>query len=212
MTRPTLSLFLSTVLGTIAAQSVLAQIPPPPTSNLAFPQTTTTFTAPAPNSSGYRVVIDSSDPLVLSQVRQIEPKAFFQTFTDNRTLIQTGVFNTVYAAQQQQALFARYGFKTLLLGDAAGSPGTSNPGTSNPGTSFKGNGYYAIVPTDPERLNKDYEQILRAGIPAESIQRRTKPLGLHYAIGSWSKRQGAEDMVLFLRNQTGLDARVYYQP
>jgi hypothetical protein len=205
MTR-SIALFLATALGTIAPPS-FAQMPPPPTSTLAFPQTTTTFTAPGATIGNlYRVVIDSNDPLVLSQVKQVEPKAFFQNFPGNRVLIQTGAFNTVYGAQQQQALLARYGYKTLLLGDAT----TGNPPIGTP--PVKGNGYYTIIPTDLDRFTKDYEKIVRSGIPAESIQRRTQPLGLHYAIGPWSKRQGAEDMVLFLRNQTGLDARVYYQP
>jgi hypothetical protein len=194
----------------ILAQGAIAQTAQPPLTDLAFPNQQTygqTQIYSAPGSVVYRVVIDSSDPLVLQQVKRTEPKAFFQMFTGNRVLIQTGAFATEYAARQQMALLTRNGYQSILIGgpqQPGGGPVVTPP-------SAIGRGYYAIVPSDPETEREMLNKIISAGINGDQVQFRTQPFGRHYAIGPWSKRQGAEDMVMFLKERTKVDARVYYQ-
>ncbi len=211
MIRSTLSL---TALSLLAAQAAIAQTAQPPITDLAFPtQTgqTQTYSQPyygtTPGNVVYRVVIDSSDPLVLQQVKRTEPKAFFQIFQGNRVLIQTGAFTTEYAARQQMALLARNGYQSILIGgpqQPGGGPVVTPP-------SAIGRGYYAIIPSDPETEREMLNKIISTGINADQIQFRTQPFGRHYAIGPWSKRQGAEDMVKFLKERANVDARAYYQ-
>jgi hypothetical protein len=210
MIRSTLSL---TALSFLVAQAAIAQTAPPPITDLAFPgQTTQTYSQPYygtnPGSIIYRVVIDSSDPLVLQQVKRIEPKAFFQMFSGNRVLIQTGAFATEYAARQQMALLTRSGYQSILISQSPGNGPIVTPPSSS---TVIGRGYYAIVPSDPETEREMLNTIISSGINGDQIQFRLQPFGRHYSIGPWSKRNGAEDMVKFLREQTKVDARVYYQ-
>jgi hypothetical protein len=204
------STFSISALSLILAQGAIAQTAQPPLTDLAFPNQQTygqTQIYSAPGSVVYRVVIDSSDPLVLQQVKRTEPKAFFQMFTGNRVLIQTGAFATEYAARQQMALLTRNGYQSILIGgpqQPGGGPVVTPP-------SAIGRGYYAIVPSDPETEREMLNKIISAGINGDQVQFRTQPFGRHYAIGPWSKRQGAEDMVMFLKERTKVDARVYYQ-
>jgi hypothetical protein len=204
------STFSISALSLILAQAAIAQTAQPPLTDLAFPNQQTygqTQIYSAPGSVVYRVVIDSSDPLVLQQVKRTEPKAFFQMFTGNRVLIQTGAFATEYAARQQMALLTRNGYQSILIGgpqQPGGGPVVTPP-------SAIGRGYYAIVPSDPETEREMLNKIISAGINGDQVQFRTQPFGRHYAIGPWSKRQGAEDMVMFLKERTKVDARVYYQ-
>jgi hypothetical protein len=204
------STFSISALSFLLAQAAIAQTAQPPLTDLAFPNQQTygqTQIYSAPGSVVYRVVIDSSDPLVLQQVKRTEPKAFFQMFTGNRVLIQTGAFATEYAARQQMALLTRNGYQSILIGgpqQPGGGPVVTPP-------SAIGRGYYAIVPSDPETEREMLNKIISAGINGDQVQFRTQPFGRHYAIGPWSKRQGAEDMVMFLKERTKVDARVYYQ-
>jgi hypothetical protein len=204
------STFSISALSLIFAQAAIAQTAQPPLTDLAFPNQQTygqTQIYSAPGSVVYRVVIDSSDPLVLQQVKRTEPKAFFQMFSGNRVLIQTGAFATEYAARQQMALLTRNGYQSILIGgpqQPGGGPVVTPP-------SAIGRGYYAIVPSDPETEREMLNKIISAGINGDQVQFRTQPFGRHYAIGPWSKRQGAEDMVMFLKERTKVDARVYYQ-
>jgi hypothetical protein len=201
MIRSTLSF---TALSLLVAQGAIAQPAPPPITDLAFPGQTQTYSQPyygtTPGSVTYRVVIDSSDPLVLQQVKRIEPKAFFQMLPGNRVLIQTGAFATEYAARQQMALLTRNGYQSILVGGPVVTP-----------SSAISRGYYAIVPIDLEIERETLNKIISAGINGDQIQSRSQPFGRHFSIGPWSKRQGAEDMVKFLKEQTKVDARVYYQ-
>jgi hypothetical protein len=202
------STFSITALSLLLAQGALAQVAQPPITDLAFPdQTGQAYYGTNPTSSTYRVVIDSSDPLVLQQIKRIEPKAFFQMFSNNRVLIQTGAFATEYAARQQMALLARNGYQSILVGgpqQPGGGPVVTPPAAI-------GRGYYAIVPSAPETERETLNKIISAGINGDQIQFRLQPFGRHYAIGPWSKRQGAEDMVRFLKERTSVDARAYYQ-
>jgi hypothetical protein len=210
MIRSTLSI---TTFSLLLAQGAIAQTAPPPITDLAFPSQTgqtQTYSQPYgtnPTNLVYRVVIDSSDPLVLQQVKRIEPKAFFQMFSGNRLLIQTGAFATEFAARQQMALLARNGYQPLLVG----GPQTPGGGPVVTPPSAIGRGYYAIVPSQPETEREMLNRIISAGINSDQIQFRTQPFGRHYAIGPWSKRQGAEDMVKFLKERANVDARAYYQ-
>jgi hypothetical protein len=208
------STFSISALSLILAQGAIAQTAQPPLTDLAFPSQTgqtQTYSQPyygtTPGNVVYRVVIDSSDPLVLQQVKRVEPKAFFQMFSGNRVLIQTGAFATEYAARQQMALLTRSGYQSILVG------GPQQPGGGPVVTpsSAIGRGYYAIVPSDPETEREMLNKIISAGINSDQILFRPQPFGRHFAIGPWSKRQGAEDMVVFLKDRAKVDARSYYQ-
>jgi hypothetical protein len=205
------STFSITALSLLLAQGAIAQTAPPPLTDLAFPSQQTygqTQIYSAPGSVVYRVVIDSSDPLVLQQVKRIEPKAFFQTFSNNRMLIQTGAFATEYSARQQIAMLARNGYQSMLITSNTQLPGG---GGTPPVNANLGKGYYAIVPSDPETEREMLNKLLSTGLSGDQIQFRLQPFGRHFSIGPWSKRSGAEDMVKFLKEQTKVDARVHFQ-
>lgn len=208
MIRSTLSL---TALSLLVVQGAIAQTFQPPITDMSFPNQPGQIQSNPYNPSigaPYRVLIDSSDPLVLQQVKRIEPKAFFQLFPNNRVLIQTGVFSTEYAARQQMALLAKNGYQPILTGGT--QPSTPTPNPLPPSTAL-GRGYYTIVPVDVETERETLNKIISAGISGDQIQLRSQPFGRHLLIGPWSKRQGAEDMVRFLKEQSRVDARSYYQ-
>jgi hypothetical protein len=200
----------------------LAQAPPPP------------YFQAAP-AIRYRVLVDLTDAQSLQRVRQIEPGAFIQNFSDGRTRIQAGAFVTEASARERLDALARVGIPATAYNDAgqpvsttnpanpggnpAGNPGGnptpyppgSNPGSTPTAVSQMPKGYYAIVPIDRDQIGVTFEAIRKLGVPESYIIIGKELYGWHIAVGVYPDRGSAEKMSQFLRSKGGFDARAYFQ-
>lgn len=93
----------------VIAQRIVRELPPPPPAPIELP----VEPPPAPSNSGasssdrYVVLVNGDSPMLLDQVRRIEPGAFIQA-VGGRSVIQAGSFSDSGRAQQQvQALSAQ---------------------------------------------------------------------------------------------------------
>ena len=72
-------------------------------------------------------------------------------------------------------------------------------------------GFYVIIPTVASEVNYVQSQLNQVGIPPQYILFRDRPFGLHYAIGTFSRRAEAERLSEIIRDRTKFDARVYHE-
>lgn len=190
----------------------------------------TAQTAPSQFSSAtiaYRVIVDSADPTVLQQVRQVDAAAFFQQFADNRDRIQAGAFASATGAKERVDALGRLGIRATAYntqGQVVYQPGgqtqpyypPNNPPGGNPNTPAPvkkmPRGYYAIVPVDRDQIGVTFEAFQRLGIPEAQITFGNQLRGWHVGVGVYSTRSAAETMSQFLNRKGGFDARTYYEP
>lgn len=120
------------------APTTPAQIPPPPTSAPSGVVGTRT----PPSGQQYVVFVNGNSPLLLEQIRQIEPGAFVNT-VDGRSVIQVGRFNALQNAQLRADELRRFGVGATVQPVAAAVPSVtlSSPSNSYPPTAVGiGNG------------------------------------------------------------------------
>lgn len=162
---------------------------------------------PLPSSKRYVVYIPTNNPVVLAQVRLIEPEAFIKDL-DGKTVIQAGMFvNNSNAYRRARELELLVGIRSAIdtiepISPAiatAGSPGASL-GISNP--------YFVIIPGNPNDFSRITTQLTTAGIASQEISVRTVPFGPHLAIGPYPNRITAQQESGYIRN-FGIDARVH---
>ena len=151
------------------------------------------------NRPQYRVFVNGDSPLMLQQVKRVEPQAFIQQF-EGRRVIQAGVFSTEANARQQTEALAAQGIASEIT--------TSNMGSLLPGNSARG--YYVVVPGDRADLPDFRDRAIRLGVQQNSIQLRERPLGPHLAVGPFAQRQQAETMGRYLKDRGQLDTRIYF--
>ena len=151
------------------------------------------------NRPQYRVFVNGDSPLMLQQVKRVEPQAFIQQF-EGRRVIQAGVFSTEANARQQTEALAAQGLASEVT--------TSNMGSLPPRNSARG--YYVVVPGDRADLADFRDRAIRLGVQQKSIQLRERPLGPHLAVGPFAERQQAETMGRYLRDRGQLDTRIYF--
>lgn len=151
------------------------------------------------NRPQYRVFVNGDSPLMLQQVKRVEPQAFIQQF-EGRRVIQAGVFSTEANARQQTEALAAQGIASEIT--------TSNMGSLPPGNSARG--YYVVVPGDRADLPDFRDRAIRLGVQQTSIQLRERPLGPHLAVGPFAQRQQAEAMGTYLRDKGKLDTRIFF--
>ncbi len=72
-------------------------------------------------------------------------------------------------------------------------------------------GYYVVIPTTSADVNYMQSQLNQLGIPPQYFFLRDRPFGLHYAIGTFSKRSEADRLTTIVRDRTKFDARVYHE-
>jgi hypothetical protein len=72
-------------------------------------------------------------------------------------------------------------------------------------------GYYVVIPTASADVNYVQSQLNQLGIPPQYFFLRDRPFGLHYAIGSFTKRSEADRLTTIVRDRTKFDARVYHE-
>jgi hypothetical protein len=189
----------------------------------------TAQTAPSQFSNAaiaYRVIVDSADPQILQQVRQVDSAAFFQQFADNRDRIQAGAFANAAGARDRVDAIGRLGIRATAYntqGQVVYQTGQTqpfnpptNPPAGNPNTPAPvkkmPRGYYAIVPVDRDQIGVTFEAFQRLGIPEAQITFGSELRGWHVGVGVYSTRAAAESMSAFLNRKGGFDARTYYEP
>ncbi|MEB3339103.1 MAG: hypothetical protein VKJ46_16650 [Leptolyngbyaceae bacterium] len=242
-----LTLFLTAGLTTVPISPGVAQTsfefgaplrsPAPPVSGEqlpVFPQATT----PAYLSADrYLVYVNSTNPIVLQQVKQVAPDAFVRSYGD-QSLIQSGVFANPVGAQQQvrdlqaqgiqaQILTIKSGQDLPLATTPASTPivvpqpltttvaapaptgAAANFGNTASSISALRRGYFVIIPGRLEEIPMIAEQVERLGTGGMAVRQREIPLGPHVAVGPMEEREPSERLSVYLRD-FGLDARVYY--
>lgn len=83
--------------------------------------------------------------------------------------------------------------------------------TNTPFNASSNKGFYVVIPTVAANVNYVQSQLNQVGIPPQYILLRDRPFGLHYAIGTFSKRSEAERLSGIIRDRTKFDARVYHE-
>lgn len=155
-------------------------------------------TNPAPASlNRYRVFVNGDSPLLLQEVKRVEPQAFIQQL-DGRRVIQVGIFSTEANARQQMTALAARGIATQMTTGGASS------------IRDIAGGYYVVVPGDRGTLPELRDRAIRLGVRQSSIQLRDRPLGPHVAIGPFGGREEAETLERYLRDKGSLDTRLYF--
>jgi hypothetical protein len=241
-----LTLFLGGGLITVPISSGVAQYPslefgeplrspPPPISGGQqpnFPQSSIPVYAGAER---YMVYVNSTNSLVLQQVKQVVPDAFIRPYGD-QSLIQSGVFSNAAGAQQQVRDLQAQGIPAQILTVTSGQdlPVAIDPASTtisvpaplptNPAATFTSDanfgstpssipaltrGYFVVIPGNLEDIPMIAEQVERLGTGGMEVRQREIPLGPHVAVGPMEKREPSERLSVYLRD-FGLDARVYY--
>lgn len=166
-----------------------------------------------PASERYLVYVNSDSPLMLAQVKRVEPGAFRQQYA-GQTVIQSGLFYDQVKAQQRLRDLRLQGIGADIATLSAGQEATTmtvaqRPPLSEPPIGAANNAYFVIVPGNLNDLSAIARQIRRLGVPATAIFSREIPLGPHVAVGPYPARGLADRWSNYLRD-FGLDARVYY--
>ena len=204
--------------------------------NSLQPKNPQTFSPQKPTAA-YRVIIPSDNSTLLDQAKAIEPTAFVQLL-DGQRVIQVGLFGTEALALQQIARFQAVGMPVRMqqgnLSDTTTMPTTVTPTAaivppapyssmppmqtlstgsiaSNPSNIPSNKGFYVIIPTVAAEVNYVQSQLNQVGIPPQYVLFRDRPFGLHYAIGTFSRRTEAERLSDIIRDRTKFDARVYHE-
>ena len=147
---------------TITAIPTPAQIPPAPP---LLETPTTTYQVPdqtrpaAPDQATpttlYRVIVDSSNFVVLQQVQQVAGDAFVESFIDGRDRIQAGAFENEFGARQRVNDLASIGVRAVAYdtqGDAvyqALAPAQTSPAQTSPAQTYQVLGTPTPTPTTP---------------------------------------------------------------
>jgi hypothetical protein len=201
-----------TLMGIAIISTPVAQAqqyaPPPPIYTVA--------------AATYRVVVDSSNPQTLRDVKRIEASAFLKNFTDGKIRIQAGAFETLAKAQEQVDALARIGISSTAYdrdwkpiyskGPDSTSPGSQVPLPNQQPVSGRFRGYYTIVPVDRDTIGITYENFRRLGIAESFITIGQENRGWHVSVGVYPNRDGADAMTQYLKDKGSLNARTYYEP
>ena len=185
--------------------------PDSPNTNTVIPGRELNFQAPSPRisprrptsaSNLYRVEIDGYSPLLLSQVRQIEPGAFVRQADG---VIQAGVFADENNAQSRVRELAARGIRAQVLPQAADG-GTD---TVPPEDYSTNRAYFVVIPGGSEHLADITAKVVQMGVRQSAINQRDSPRGAHVAVGPFDNRGEAERWSSYFRS-VGMDARVYF--
>ena len=185
---------------------------PPASSNTSPPRREFDFQAPTqpirdnlPTSAArlYRVEVYGDNPLLLSQIQQIEPEAFVRP---GEGVIQAGMFADQYNAESRLRALEAQGFQarvtTITVANSVDRVAAAGLSSNSP--------YFVIIPGDSEDLPNTAAQVLQLGVRREAIEQKASPRGSHLAIGPFAGRREAERWSSYFRS-VGMDARVHYK-
>lgn len=177
----------------------------------------------------YRVDIVGNNPLLLTQVQQIEPQAFIR---QGEGLIQAGVFANESNAQSRVRALAALGIRAQVIpfainpnqltdSEPVGSdsfvdvevePFSSEPLANAPlypEFSNPERAYFVVIPGNSGDLQNIAAQVVQLGITENAVNLRNAPRGPHVAVGPFGSRREASQWSNYFRT-SGMDARVYY--
>ena len=177
------------------------QAPPPRTRNRNRDEN---FLREGRTSQLYGVYINGDSPLLLAQVRRIEPEAFVR---HGGGMIQAGVFSDQSNAQQRVQALEEWGIMAQV-NTYSGDNVDSRP-VERGRDEIDGVAYFVVVPGSKDYLPDIAAQMIRLGFPENAVAQRNSPRGPHVAIGPFAEQSEAERWTSFLRSN-GMDARVYF--
>ena len=154
---------------------------------------------PSTSSTLYRVEISGDSPLLLAEVKKIEPQAFVRP---GEGIIQAGVFSKESSAQQRLQELDVLGIRAQITTISAGTPVADARPTSS---KF----YFVVIPEGKANLAEIEAQLIGLGLTQEAVRPREQPRGSHVAVGPFANRNEAERWNNYIRS-FGMDARVYY--
>lgn len=96
-------------------------------------------------------------------------------------------------------------------GLSVGNSSIDSTATNTSSNASSNKGFYVVIPMVAVEASYMQSQLNQVGIPSQYILFRDRPFGLHYAIGTFSKRSEAERLSDIIRDRTKFDARVYYE-
>ena len=179
---------------------------------------------PTPASNLYRVDILGDSPLLLLQVRQLEPEAFVR----REGVIQAGVFVDRLNAQSRARALEAQGIRarvTTISGNAVadsinfGRLPRDYPVSRDYRERYSSDreafvrdadrSYFVVIPGNPEDLPDIAAQVVQLGIRRSAVNQREAPRGPHIAVGPFYNRGDAERWSNYLRS-VGMDARVHF--
>jgi hypothetical protein len=190
--------------------------PPPPLSPEQSAPLDFDFRAPAPDDFGrdferFLVYVDSSNPIVLQQVRRVEPGAYIRQYRGN-FVIQAGVFSRQSNAQLRRRKLESLGINGVrLVSFSSGEEPPDTPDNPNEETGSRGNFYYVAIPSSSRELPALAARIRRLNRNSNvEVKPRYSPRGPHVAVGPFKARAEAEEWNGYLRSLGIGDPRVYY--
>ncbi len=157
-------------------------------------------------SQTYLVYVNGNSPLMLEQVKRVEPEAFRKEYR-GRTVIQVGQFIDQSNARRRAEALRDQGIRAEV---AQVSPGSSGSGSGN-STSANPKAYYVVVPAGSGELAAVQAQVRRlAGELRVSVIPRDKPRGNHIAVGPFTNWSAANSWNRYIKDFGITNARVYY--
>ncbi|MBD1837478.1 hypothetical protein H6F78_17465 [Coleofasciculus sp. FACHB-64] len=188
------------------------QAPPPITPSRRTPSRSRDENSPPVrrNSRLFGVFINGDSPLLLAQVRKIEPEAFVRY---GGGVIQAGVFADEFKAQQRVRDLEEWGIRAKISAyseenfDADAENFDSRPVTRR--DEVEEVTYFVVIPGSQEYLPDIAAHMIRLGFPKDEVFQREVPRGPHVAVGPFENQSQAERWSRFLRSN-GMDARVVY--
>lgn len=172
-----------------------------------FPNNPAPVTAPAATvrslpSETYLVYVNGNSPLMLDQVRRVEPEAFRKEYR-GRTVIQVGQFIDQANARRRAEALRDQGIRAEIAqvsGSGSGSAGSAST-----------KGYYVVVPAGRNELTAIRAQVKRlAGDLRVNIIPRDRPRGHHIAVGPFTNWDAANSWNRYVKDFGITNARVYY--
>ncbi len=203
----------------LLAQSVYENLPPPPG---FIPEQTVDFNQFGESSQIYQpvqyqynqnfqrysVYVDNRNSQTLQQVRRIEPTAYIRQY-NGRSVVQSGVFNSLVNAQQRVLQLQRIGIYGAEIAGFSNAPVMPNNPVNRNSVRNTG-GYYAIIPANSQELSSIVFQVRQLTRLYNQVNPRQQPLGPHVAVGPFNKRTEAIRINQLLREGGFGNARVYY--
>ena len=159
----------------------------------------------------YRVdIFYGNSPLLLSQVRQIEPEAFVRS---GEGVIQAGIFTDEYNAELRVRALAARGLRAKITPISARTQTELESYESRfsdlPPDVDAVSAYFVVIPGDSRDLPNIAAEVVRLGVTETAVEQKEAPRGPHIAVGPFDSRKDAERWGSYFRS-VGMDARVYF--
>lgn len=171
-----------------------------PTTPIAPPPSALPRSNSVPAAETFLVYVNGSSPLMLDQVKRVEPTAFRKQY-DGRTVIQAGQFYNQTNAQRRAQELQAQGIRAEIA-QFSGS-GRQQLQTAK--------AYYVVIPAGDRTVSLIQEQVsrLRGDLRVE-VLKREKPYGQHLAVGPFASYDSARNWTRYLKEFDINNARVYY--